>query len=67
MVNASVGERIQFVARLSNVENNQYGVVADSQKLLTSKNFIPFDWAFAESNYNTPCIYNQGNLNISIG
>ena len=53
-VTASVGEQIHFVAFL-----NQTTKVPCYSTSLT-QNFVPFTWSFAESDYGSPCMYNQG-------
>jgi len=46
IVNANVGELITFVANFSDQS--------------FKSTYLPFVWAFAESDYSRPCIYNQG-------
>ena len=53
-VNATVGEQIHFVAFF-----NQTTKVPCCSTSLT-QNFVPFAWSFAESDYGSPCVYNQG-------
>lgn len=53
-LNASVGEQIHFVAVFD--QTTKVPCVLD----LLTQNFVPFTWSFGESDYSSPCIYNQG-------
>jgi hypothetical protein len=57
---ADVGEQVHFVARLDDIKM-RYGTASSYKKCADiSQTFEPFAWAFAESEYSQPCIYNQG-------
>ena len=65
---AEVGEQVHFVSRFNSFQSLPYTRVSTSSLLvlkfclISPQDFVPYEWAFAESDFSTGCIYNEGTV-----